>query len=63
EAFKARGGLLQVEADALAPTLGRLLSDAAYRAQVAAAGVETIRREQGGTARTAEVLLSMLPGR
>lgn len=63
EAFKARGGLLQVEADALAPTLGRLLSDAAYREQVAAAGVETIRREQGGTARTAEVLLSMLPSR
>ncbi|MFM1823483.1 MAG: 3-deoxy-D-manno-octulosonic-acid transferase [Planctomycetota bacterium] len=63
EAFKARGGLLQVEAAALAPTLARLLSEEPFRRTVAAAGVETIRREQGGTARTAEVLLSMLPSR
>lgn len=62
-AFRARDGLLQVEADALAPTLARLLADEPFRRRVAAAGVETIRREQGGTARTAEVLLSLLSAR
>ncbi len=60
-AFKARGGIVQCEAAELKAVLARLFADDAERAAIAARGRDTIRGEQGGSARTAEVLLSMLP--
>jgi 3-deoxy-D-manno-octulosonic-acid transferase len=62
-AFRARGGIVQCEAGELRAVLARLFDDPAHRAAVAARGRDTIREEQGGSARTAEVLLSMLPSR
>ncbi|MFM7134492.1 MAG: 3-deoxy-D-manno-octulosonic acid transferase [Planctomycetota bacterium] len=62
-AFREQGGIRQVEAHELKATLAELFATPDARAEVARRGVETIRREQGGTARTAEVLLSMLPRR
>ena len=60
-AFKARGGIVQCEAAELKAVLARLFADDAERAAISARGRDTIRGEQGGSARTAEVLLSMLP--
>lgn len=57
------GGLLQVEAAELKPTLARLCASAEARAEVARNGRAVIRAQQGGTARTAEVLLAMLASR
>jgi 3-deoxy-D-manno-octulosonic-acid transferase len=62
-AFRARGGIVQCEAGELRAVLARLVDDPAHRAEIAARGRDTIREEQGGSARTAEVLLSMLPTR
>jgi 3-deoxy-D-manno-octulosonic-acid transferase len=60
DAFLARGGIVQIDATALTATLAELLADPRKRAEIAFRARETIRREQGGTARTAEVLLAML---
>ncbi|MFZ9881228.1 MAG: 3-deoxy-D-manno-octulosonic acid transferase, partial [Phycisphaerales bacterium] len=60
EALRVRGGIRQVHADELRGTLAELFASAEARAKVAAAGRETIAREKGGTAKTAEVILSML---
>jgi 3-deoxy-D-manno-octulosonic-acid transferase len=60
-ALKARGGIVQCDAGELREVLARLFASEAERAAVAARARETIREEQGGSARTAEVLLSMLP--
>jgi len=60
-AFKARGGIVQCEAAELKAVLARLFADASERAAIAARGRDAILGEQGGSARTAEVLLSMLP--
>ena len=57
------GGLLQIEASELKPTLARLCASAEARAEVARNGRAVIRAQQGGTARTAEVLLAMLASR
>ncbi len=61
--LKDGGGLLQIEAAELKPTLARLCSSAEARAEVARNGRAVIRAQQGGTARTAEVLLAMLASR
>ena len=61
--LKDGGGLLQVEAAELKPTLARLCASAEARAEVARNGRAVIRAQQGGTARTAEVLLAMLASR
>jgi len=63
EAFVARGGIVQVDGAALAATLADLVADPRKRAEIAYRARETIRREQGGTARTAEVLLALLTTR
>lgn len=60
-AFKARDGIVQCEASELKAVLARLFADADERAAIAARARDAIREEQGGSARTAEVLLSMLP--
>jgi 3-deoxy-D-manno-octulosonic-acid transferase len=60
EAFVARGGIVQVEGASLAATLADLVADPRKRVEIAYRARETIRREQGGTARTAEVLLALL---
>ena len=61
--LKDGGGLLQIEASELKATLAALFASADRRAEVARAARAVIRREQGGTARTAEVLLAMLASR
>jgi len=63
EAFAAGGGIRQIDADALAATLSELCASAESRAELAAAARAVIRAQQGGTARTAEVLLAMLASR
>jgi 3-deoxy-D-manno-octulosonic-acid transferase len=60
-AFKARDGIVQCEAGELKAVLARLFASETERAAIAARARDTIRDEQGGSARTAEVLLSMLP--
>ena len=60
-AFLAHGGIVQCGASELREVLARLCGDARERAALAARAREAIRDEQGGSARTAEVLLSMLP--
>jgi 3-deoxy-D-manno-octulosonic-acid transferase len=60
-AFKARDGIVQCEAGELKAVLARLFASETERAAIAARARDTIREEQGGSARTAEVLLSMLP--
>lgn len=60
-AFKAHGGIAQCEAGELRGTLALLARDAGARAELAANARAAIRSAQGGSARTAEVLLSMLP--
>jgi 3-deoxy-D-manno-octulosonic-acid transferase len=62
-AFKARDGIVQCEAAELKAVLARLFAGETERAAIAARARDTIREEQGGSARTAEVLLSMLPAR
>ena len=57
------GGLLQIEASELRPTLADLMSNPDRRAEIARNARTVIRREQGGTSRTAEVLLAMLASR
>ncbi|MFM7052397.1 MAG: 3-deoxy-D-manno-octulosonic acid transferase [Planctomycetota bacterium] len=59
-ALVAGGGLRQVSAKELRPALAALAADPALRAEVASRGRAVIRAQQGGTARTAEVLLSMV---
>jgi 3-deoxy-D-manno-octulosonic-acid transferase len=56
------GGVLQVDAGALAQTLARLIEHPAERAERGRAGQECVRAHQGATERTAEALLSMLAG-
>jgi hypothetical protein len=51
---------VQCEASELREVLARLCGDARERNAIAARARDTIRDEQGGSARTAEVLLSML---
>jgi 3-deoxy-D-manno-octulosonic-acid transferase len=60
-AFNTRGGIIQCEATELKAVLARLFASEAERAAIAARARDAIRAEQGGSARTAEVLLSMLP--
>jgi 3-deoxy-D-manno-octulosonic-acid transferase len=62
-AFKARDGIVQCEAGELKAVLARLFASESERAAIAARARDAIREEQGGSARTAEVLLSMLPSR
>jgi 3-deoxy-D-manno-octulosonic-acid transferase len=62
-AFKARDGIVQCEAAELKAVLARLFASETERSAIAARARDTIREEQGGSARTAEVLLSMLPAR
>lgn len=61
--LKEGGGLLQIEAGELKATLGELFESADRRAEIARNARAVIRREQGGTARTAEVILAMLASR
>jgi 3-deoxy-D-manno-octulosonic-acid transferase len=63
DAFVEGGGIVQVGADELPATLSRLTADAGARAEVARKARAVIRAQQGGTARTAEVLLAMLASR
>ncbi|MEY2795806.1 MAG: 3-deoxy-D-manno-octulosonic acid transferase [Planctomycetota bacterium] len=60
QAFVKYGGIAQVEAGALKSTLAELVADPQKRAEIAFRGREAIRREQGGTSRTSEVLLALL---
>jgi 3-deoxy-D-manno-octulosonic-acid transferase len=61
--FVEGGGIRQVQASDLRATLVELIRDPQARAEVARRGRAVIRAEQGGTARTAEVLLAMLASR
>ena len=61
--LKDGGGLVQIEPSELKATLAELFASAERRAQVARNARAVIRREQGGTAKTAEVLLAMLASR
>ena len=61
--LKDGGGLLQIEAAELKSTLAHLCASAEARAKVARQARAVIREQQGGTARTAEVLLAMLASR
>ncbi|MEY5061944.1 MAG: 3-deoxy-D-manno-octulosonic acid transferase, partial [Planctomycetota bacterium] len=61
--LKDGGGLVQIEPSELKATLAELFASADRRAQVARNARAVIRREQGGTAKTAEVLLAMLASR
>ena len=61
--FVKHGGIVQVDASALKATLAELAADPKKRAEIAFRGRETIRREQGGTSRTSEVLLALLATR
>ena len=63
DAFVEGGGIVQVGAGELASTLGHLAGDAGARSEVARKARAVIRAQQGGTARTAEVLLAMLASR
>jgi 3-deoxy-D-manno-octulosonic-acid transferase len=63
EAFLKSGGILQVDRESLASALSELLADPRRRAEIALRARETIRREQGGTARTAELVLAVLATR
>ena len=63
ESFVKHGGIVQVDAGALKATLAELVADPRKRAEIAFRGRETIRREQGGTSRTSEVLLALLATR
>jgi 3-deoxy-D-manno-octulosonic-acid transferase len=61
DAFKARDAIVQCQAGELKAVLARLFAQPEERAAIAARARDAIRAEQGGSARTAEVLLSMLP--
>ncbi len=63
ETLRNARAIRQVSADELLPTLIVLMNDLAARMVLAAKARETIRREQGATARTAEILLTMLASR
>jgi 3-deoxy-D-manno-octulosonic-acid transferase len=63
ESFATGGGIRQVQAADLRATLAELVASPEARASVARSALAVIRREQGGTARTAEVLLAMLAPR
>ncbi len=60
ETLVTAGGIRQIEAAQLATTLAELLGDPRARAMIAMKAREAIRREQGATTRTAEVLLTLL---
>jgi 3-deoxy-D-manno-octulosonic-acid transferase len=62
-AFADGNGIVCIEAAELAPTLAALMASPERRAEIARNARAVIRREQGGTARTAEVLLAMLASR
>jgi 3-deoxy-D-manno-octulosonic-acid transferase len=62
-AFVEGGGIRQVQAAELRATLSDLMASGDARAEVARRARAVIRAEQGGTARTAEVLLAMLSSR
>ena len=62
-AFVECGGIRQVQAAELRATLSDLMASGDARAEVARRARAVIRAEQGGTARTAEVLLAMLSSR
>ncbi len=63
EAFVAGGGIVQIEAADLKVTLAQLMADRSRRSDIAERARAVIRAEQGGTGRTAEVLLAMLSSR
>lgn len=63
EAFVEGGGIRQIQASELGATLAELCANADARAAVARNARAVIRSQQGGTARTAEVLLAMLASR
>lgn len=63
EAFLKHGGIVQIAGGELQSTLSELVSDPRKRAEIAYRGREAIRREQGGTSRTSEVLLALLATR
>jgi 3-deoxy-D-manno-octulosonic-acid transferase len=63
DALLAGGGILQVSAEELAPTMARLLQSPAERAALAAKGRAVIREKQGATRRNAELLLSIVEAR
>ena len=60
ETLVKAGGIRQIEAAQLPSTLTELLADPRARAMIAMKAREAIRREQGATARTAEVILALL---
>ena len=60
ETLVKAGGIRQIEAAQLPSTLTELLADPRERAMIAMKAREAIRREQGATARTAEVILALL---
>ena len=62
DALLAGGGIVQVTAEELAPTMATLLQSPAARAALAEKGRAGIRDKQGATRRNAELLLSMLDG-
>ena len=63
ETLRTASAIRQVTAEELLPTLIVLMNDLRARMVLAVNARETIRREQGATARTAEILLSMLASR
>jgi 3-deoxy-D-manno-octulosonic-acid transferase len=61
EALLAGGGAIEVkDADDLLATMRKCLSDPAYAGAVAKAGQKIIRQNQGATARTMEILRTLL---
>ena len=61
EALLAGGGAIEVkDGDDLLATLRKCLSDPAYAGSIAKSGQEIIRQNQGATAKTMEVLCSLL---
>lgn len=59
-ALESGGGLVRATRETLRPVLERLISDPTERAALAARGRESIRSNQGASARHAELLLSQL---
>ncbi len=60
ETFEKSGGLVRATRETLAVVLRELLGDPARRGEIAERGRACIRKEQGASARHAELLLAML---
>ncbi|MBU6413083.1 MAG: glycosyltransferase [Planctomycetes bacterium] len=58
--FEVAGGLCRADRESLAGMIKRLLSDPVERAQLATAGIAVIRRQQGASARHAELILDVV---